>query len=88
MAFRSCSRPGSLLNAWRLLWQAQTALTALDGGVGDDDRAFCCGKTAAGQLFANNMLPPPQAPPPEDVDLSVTTCAKSVRIPVLQSSGV
>ncbi len=48
---------GDLLLGWLLLEQAEVALKALDGNVGDRDRAFYTGKVATGKFFAKNVLP-------------------------------
>lgn len=48
---------GDLITGWLLLRQADIALAALDGDVGDDDRAFYRGKVAAANFFAANVLP-------------------------------
>ena len=46
---------GDLLIGWLLLWQAETALTALDRGA--PDGGFYRGKIAAANFFAANVLP-------------------------------
>jgi alkylation response protein AidB-like acyl-CoA dehydrogenase len=46
-----------LVVGWLLLRQAEVALAALDGEVGDADRAFYQGKVAAARWFAANVLP-------------------------------
>jgi len=48
---------GDLLVGWLLLWQAQTALTALNAGAVGADRAFYRGKVCAATFFAKNVLP-------------------------------
>ncbi|MBP1162821.1 alkylation response protein AidB-like acyl-CoA dehydrogenase [Rhodococcus sp. PvR044] len=48
---------GDLLIAWRLLAQAEVALTALDGGAPAKDRSFYRGKVAVASFFAKNVLP-------------------------------
>ncbi|MGH3935504.1 MAG: acyl-CoA dehydrogenase, partial [Pseudonocardiaceae bacterium] len=48
---------GDVLIGWLLLWQAEVALTALDGEVTPRDRAFYQGKVAAATFFARNILP-------------------------------
>ncbi|ULE34559.1 acyl-CoA dehydrogenase [Mycobacterium sp. IDR2000157661] len=64
---------GDLLIGWLLLHQAEIALAALDGDVGDGDRAFYTGKVAAAQFFAKNNLPQLSAQRriAESVDLSL-----------------
>lgn len=48
---------GDLLVGWLLLAQAETAISALDTGVAERDRAFYTGKIAVAQFFARNHLP-------------------------------
>lgn len=48
---------GDLMIGWRLLHQAEVALSALDGEAADKDRAFYEGKVAVAQFFARNVLP-------------------------------
>ncbi len=48
---------GDVLIGWLLLWQAEVALTALDGEVSARDQAFYQGKVAAARFFARNILP-------------------------------
>jgi alkylation response protein AidB-like acyl-CoA dehydrogenase len=48
---------GDVLIGWLLLWQAEVALTALDGEVSARDRLFYQGKEAAARFFARNILP-------------------------------
>ncbi|MFI6428655.1 acyl-CoA dehydrogenase [Rhodococcus oryzae] len=48
---------GDLLIAWRLLAQAEVALTALDGDAPAKDRSFYRGKVAVASFFAKNVLP-------------------------------
>jgi alkylation response protein AidB-like acyl-CoA dehydrogenase len=64
---------GDLLIGWLLLQHAEIALAALDGDVGDKDRAFYSGKGAAAKFFAKNVLPRLTAERKiiEGVDLSV-----------------
>ena len=48
---------GDLLVGWLLLWQAETALVALDAGPTESDVAFYRGKIAAATFFAKSVLP-------------------------------
>ncbi|BBX19217.1 acyl-CoA dehydrogenase [Mycolicibacterium duvalii] len=48
---------GDALLGWLLLHQAEVALAALDGDIGDGDRAYYTGKVATARFFAKNMLP-------------------------------
>ena len=48
---------GDVLIGWLLLRSAEIALTALDAGPSDRDRAFYEGKVAAANFFAKNVLP-------------------------------
>ncbi|MBX7431745.1 acyl-CoA dehydrogenase [Mycobacterium sp. Y57] len=48
---------GDLFIGWLLLQQAETALTALDGELGERDLDFYTGKVATAKFFARNMLP-------------------------------
>ncbi len=48
---------GDLLVAWRLIVAAEIALAAVDGGVGEQDRAFYQGKIAVASFFAKTVLP-------------------------------
>ncbi|WP_327097562.1 acyl-CoA dehydrogenase [Nocardia vinacea] len=48
---------GDLLIGWRLLEQAEIALTALDGRPSDLDREFYEGKVAVADFFATTVLP-------------------------------
>ncbi|MGE2833220.1 acyl-CoA dehydrogenase [Mycobacterium sp. SMC-4] len=48
---------GDALLGWLLLRQAEVALSALEGQVGERDRAFYTGKVSAARFFAKNMLP-------------------------------
>ncbi|GAB41504.1 acyl-CoA dehydrogenase [Gordonia sp. w5E2] len=48
---------GDLLIGWLLLKQAEVALTKLDEGAADGDKAFYDGKVAVASFFAKNMLP-------------------------------
>ncbi|MBI3214844.1 MAG: acyl-CoA dehydrogenase [Mycobacterium sp.] len=48
---------GDLLVGWLLLWQAETALVALDAGPTEADVAFYRGKIAAATFFAKSVLP-------------------------------
>ncbi|MGH3788622.1 MAG: acyl-CoA dehydrogenase [Pseudonocardiaceae bacterium] len=48
---------GDVLIGWLLLWQAEVALSALDGAVSARDEAFYQGKVAAASFFARNILP-------------------------------
>ena len=48
---------GDLLLGWLLLQQAEIALIAMDGDVGERDRHFYNGKVAAALFFAKNVLP-------------------------------
>jgi alkylation response protein AidB-like acyl-CoA dehydrogenase len=48
---------GDLIIGWRLLVQAQVALSALAGNPSVDDTAFYQGKIATATFFAKNMLP-------------------------------
>lgn len=48
---------GDLLIAWRLLVQAEVALTALDHGASAKDQSFYRGKVVIASYFAKNVLP-------------------------------
>jgi alkylation response protein AidB-like acyl-CoA dehydrogenase len=48
---------GDLVVGWLLLRQADVALKALEGEVGDKDRDFYTGKVAAAQFYARQVLP-------------------------------
>ena len=48
---------GDVLIGWLLLWEAEVALSALDGAVSARDQAFYQGKVAAASYFARNILP-------------------------------
>ncbi|WP_116049576.1 acyl-CoA dehydrogenase [Amycolatopsis palatopharyngis] len=48
---------GDLLVGWKLLQQAEIALTKLDGGVSGKDEAFYNGKVAVASFFAKTVLP-------------------------------
>ncbi|WP_099021475.1 acyl-CoA dehydrogenase [Mycolicibacterium palauense] len=48
---------GDLLIGWLLLWQADTALAALDDDPGTGDRGFYEGKVGVALFFAHRMLP-------------------------------
>ncbi|MGE0215102.1 acyl-CoA dehydrogenase [Mycolicibacterium sp.] len=48
---------GDLLLGWLLLQQAEIALTALGGTVGDRDRNFYAGKVTTALFFAKTVLP-------------------------------
>ncbi|MGY1632702.1 acyl-CoA dehydrogenase [Geodermatophilus sp. SYSU D01186] len=48
---------GDLVTAWLLVRQAEVALTALAGEVGEKDRHFYEGKLAAARFFCSQVLP-------------------------------
>ncbi|MFE4501019.1 acyl-CoA dehydrogenase [Rhodococcus sp. NPDC056743] len=48
---------GDLLIAWRLLVQAEVALTALDHGASAKERSFYRGKVVIASYFTKNILP-------------------------------
>ena len=48
---------GDLIIGWQLLRQSEIALTALDNGASDKDKAFYEGKVAIASFFAKNVLP-------------------------------
>ncbi|MEO8814359.1 MAG: acyl-CoA dehydrogenase, partial [Mycobacterium sp.] len=64
---------GDLVIGWLLLWQAETALNALEHNPTEEDGAFYRGKVVAANFFVKNVLPrlSAQRRIVDDVDLAL-----------------